>query len=179
MQLHLHMRGTSVLAMLATSLLSVGCQSSADPALPTNDLVISNAQIVDGTGSDPFPGSIVVRAGRIVSVLPSGQQVPDAVEVIDGSGMTVIPGLWDMHVHLAEVKLTPEALPGFIASGVTSVRDAGGYISVLERWDQEVSRGQRIGPRIYAGGPTVNGPGSESADRRRQPKAHGAHAAGR
>ncbi len=143
---------------LAIPMLVGGCATPADRA----DLLISNVLIVNGTGSAPLMGSVLVDRGRVRAVIPSGAAGPPAAEVIDGSGGTLLPGLWDMHVHLAEDQERSESLRDFIRFGVTSVRDAGGHIDVLRAWDREARSGRRIGPMIYSVGPTVNGPGDDS-----------------
>src|SRR5918993_1015176 len=68
---------------------------SAQPAPP--DLVITNAQIVDGTGAPGRRGSVVVAQGRVVSV---GDATPtQAVRTIDARGRVLAPGFIDMHSH--------------------------------------------------------------------------------
>lgn len=62
----------------------------------------------------------------------------------------MIPGLWDMHVHLS--KAGENTLPLFIANGVTSVRDMGGDYIQLLKWRKEAANGTRLSPRIKTPG---------------------------
>lgn len=69
-----------------------------------NRFVITNATIVDGTGADPFTGTVVVDGDRIAGVRHAGQHRTPSVEgsaesTIDGSGLIVAPGFIDVHTH--------------------------------------------------------------------------------
>ena len=81
-------------------------------------------------GRDPQPDRTVVISGdRIASITSSPP--PEGARAIDGRGKFLIPGLCDMHVHLAGVTADPKwskttLLPLLIANGVTTVRDMGG-----------------------------------------------------
>lgn len=98
--------------------------------------------LIDGTGADPVQGAtVIIEDGAIVAVNRNGD-IPRGAEVIDASGMTVMPGMIDCHVHLTsnaqgiqQRLLTPwsltiaQALANAkltLESGFTSVRDAGG-----------------------------------------------------
>jgi len=84
-------------------------------------------------------------------------KVPDNSKIVDGKGKFVIPGLWDMHVHLEIAG--EESLPFFIANGVTSVRDMGANsFSLLKGWTEQIEKGSMIGPHITAAGPMIDGP---------------------
>jgi len=58
----------------------------------------------------------------------------------------LIPGLWDMHVHLS--KAGENTLPLFVANGITNVRDMGGDYIQLLKWRKEAADGTRLSPRI-------------------------------
>ncbi len=115
--------------------------------------------VLDGTGAAPAPADVHVVDGRVAEV-GAGLQV-DADEVVDCAGATVLPGLFDCHVHvmieqpdLMRVLQTPFSLPFFQAvhrmratleTGITWVRDAGGAdLGVAEA----VRRGLTPGPRM-------------------------------
>ena len=72
---------------------------AATAGLAAQDLVITNARILDGTGPSIDRGTIVIRGGRIVSVAAGGAGVP-GVQTIDARGMTVLPGFIDGHRHI-------------------------------------------------------------------------------
>src|SRR5690349_17049442 len=76
----------------------LGSLALAAPAAAQN-LVITNAHIVDGKGGEIANGSVVIRDGRIVSVGEGTASAPGAQQ-IDAKGMTVVPAFIDAHRHL-------------------------------------------------------------------------------
>lgn len=125
------------------------------PVSKARPTVFTRVTVIDCTGSPPKPNMTVVLDGdRISDIGGSGQvHLPKGARVIDAAGKFLIPGLWDMHVHLA--KSGENTLPLFIANGVTSVRDMGGDPELLLRWRQEIAKGKRLGPRIKTAGPIL------------------------
>lgn len=92
--------------------------------------------------------TVVINGDRIIMVGPSSAiNVPKDAERIDGAGKTLLPGLFDMHVHAT-------AKDGFlnIASGVTTVRDMGNDIEVLKHLQDQWDSGVAIGPRVWKAG---------------------------
>jgi hypothetical protein len=122
----------------------------------SSSLVFTNITVIDMTGAPPKSDMTVVIAGnRIIGLGRTGRvRVPRGAQVIDATGKFLIPGLWDMHVHIKE---TERSLPMFIANGVTGVRNTGGIAADLFRWRAETASGRLLGPRIIACGPVVDG----------------------
>jgi len=92
--------------------------------------------------------TVVVSGDRFVSVGPADSVHPPAdAERIDGTGETLLPGLFDMHAHA-------QPLDGIlnIASGVTTVRDMGNDISQLQHLQDQWQNGTAIGPRVWKSG---------------------------
>ena len=118
----------------------------------------TNITVIDGRSAEPRADrTVVVRGNRIVAEGPSTTiAVPGGARVIDGRGKFLIPGLWDMHVHLA-MPGGRDVLPLYIANGVTSVRDMAGDWSTLTAWRRDIAAGSVIGPRIVASGPYLEG----------------------
>src|SRR3954454_16193769 len=82
------------------------------------DFAITNATIVDGTGSAPYTGDVGIRDGRIVAV---GKLDEPAAETVDATGLIVTPGFVDPHTHYdAQLHWDPGATPSNV-HGVTSV----------------------------------------------------------
>ena len=130
------------------------------PAVQADRYAIRGVTLIDGRGGSPERGmTVVVRGRHIETVARDGSPtVPAGIRVIDGTGSYVIPGLWDTHVHF---RLEGEsALRMYIASGVTTVRDAGGPLATLRAWNREITAGTRVGPRIFASGPMLESPAS-------------------
>jgi len=117
--------------------------------------------VVDADGLRPEQ-TVIARGDSIIAVGPTrGTTVPAGARVIDARGKYLIPGLWDMHVHLSFFGAS--RLPLFIMNGVTGVRDLGGVPDSIFRWRDQIRWGARLGPRIVAAGITLSGPASRSA----------------
>ncbi len=120
---------------------------------------VTDVGVVDVRSGTVIAGQTVVIAdGRIRSVA-SDAVVPTGATVVDGSGRFLIPGLWDMHVHLRSPLAPSVLMPQFVAYGVTGVRemasdceepDGRTCIGQLREWQDEIEAGARIGPRLLA-----------------------------
>jgi imidazolonepropionase-like amidohydrolase len=122
-------------------------------ALLIATLAITHVTVIDvASGTLRRDAIVVVRGDRIES---SGSAVPKDAQIVDGHGKFLIPGLWDMHVHLSWTK--ESALMLLVANGVTGVRDLGGKLSELDEWRTKIAAGLIIGPRIFRAGPILNG----------------------
>jgi len=107
--------------------------------------------------------TVVIYNGRILSIDPTkSAKISRKSSSIDCHGLFLIPGLWDMHVHLVFGDWFPAAkdisLPLFVANGVTGVRDMGSELQVVQRWRSEIEMGRLVGPHIYTSGPMLDGP---------------------
>jgi Amidohydrolase family len=92
--------------------------------------------------------TVIVSGDRFASVGPaSSARLPADAERIDGTGKTILPGLFDMHAHA-------QPLDGIlnIASGVTTVRDMGNDITELQHLQDQWQNGTAIGPRLWKAG---------------------------
>jgi hypothetical protein len=100
---------------------------------------------------------VVVSGERITAVGRAGTvRVPRGALVVEAAGKFLIPGLWDMHVHLSTA--TELALPALVANGVTGVRDMGGDMDEIDGWRRRIKAGALVGPRVVRVGPVVDGP---------------------
>lgn len=115
-------------------------------------LSILNARIFDPrSGTISEPTTIIVEKNRIASI---GRDLElNAADVFDAAGKVVLPGLWDMHTHLADV----DGLLN-IAAGITSARDLGNDSDTIVELKRKIDSGSAIGPRIVLAG-LVDGPG--------------------
>ena len=127
-------------------------------------LVLNNVTVVDvRTGTLQLEQTVVLERNHIASVGPSkSAKYPRNTPSVNCRGLFLIPGLWDMHVHLVFGDWFPGAqgisLPLFVANGVTGVRDMGSELDIVQGWRNEIEAGRLIGPRIYASGPMLDGP---------------------
>lgn len=136
------------------ALVTLAAPSFSQPK-QTRPLALTHVTLIDGTGAPPrVDVTVLITGDRITKVGESGKvRVPRGARVVNARGKYLIPGLWDMHVHLA--KTGENALTLFLANGVTSVRDMGGDYAVAPKWKREVAEGVRLGPRIKTAGPIL------------------------
>ena len=142
----------------------IGCGSRMTESAATTEsvLLLENVTVIDGTGAPARAGlSVVVTGERISVVGPVGSvraiSGPGA-EPIDASGQFLIPGLWDMHVHLGGLDAGTRAGPAFIAHGVTGVRDMGSPLDEILTLRDGWRNASPSGPRLVAAGPILQGP---------------------
>src|SRR5579864_936357 len=116
---------------------------------PKGPLVFVHANLFDSESAQMLPNrTIVISGNRISSVGADGQvPLPKNAETIDASGKTLMPGLWDMHVHVQ---------PGdgllHMTCGVTSVRDLANDTDALMQMRSRFDAGTEIGPRVVMAG---------------------------
>jgi imidazolonepropionase-like amidohydrolase len=116
---------------------------------PSTPLAFKDANLFDPETGKSLPHTtVVVEGDRVKAVGPDGRvSVPKNAEVIDARGRALMPGLWDMHVHLG----TDEGLM-HVAAGVTSVRDMGNDTEALLALKGKFEAGEEIGPRVTMAG---------------------------
>ncbi|UNK56142.1 amidohydrolase family protein [Pseudoxanthomonas daejeonensis] len=145
------------------------------PGAAAQKVALVGGTLVDGSLSDPIRDSVVLVEGeRIVAVgtvetLP----VPADATVISTEGMTVLPGLWDMHVHLminghadyehwdrtypAQFRdvIMPASARQLLLAGVTGARDLGGPLEDSIAVRDAVNSGRIPGPTLFVSGPFI------------------------
>jgi len=139
-------------------LLSFFLLSSCGKAIE-GDLIISNINIIDvETGKIDSGMDLIIIKDRIMSIVPHRKKLTyNAETIVDGTGKFLIPGLWDMHVHLSMIG--KESIPLFVLNGVTGVRDMGGNWSELEEWRALGNlTEQNVYPKIKTAGPILESP---------------------
>jgi imidazolonepropionase-like amidohydrolase len=116
---------------------------------PSGALAFVHANLFDAETATSRPGStVVVEENRITAVGDDGKvNIPAGAEVIDATGKSLMPGLWDMHVHLQ-----PNDGLLHMAAGVTSVRDLANDIDQLGAMERRFNQGTEIGPRVLKAG---------------------------
>jgi imidazolonepropionase-like amidohydrolase len=120
------------------------------------DLTITNARILDGTGRVIERGSVVVRGGKIVSVSATAPAA-GAGRTINANGKTVMPGLIDAHRHIVTgnaadwlAQRAPQQMQEFLDAGFTTVLAAIDPPQAIEA-KKRIEAGQMKGPRLYVG----------------------------
>jgi imidazolonepropionase-like amidohydrolase len=146
---------------MRVSALMITMAAAVASAQPPTVVSLANVTVVSVDDGARRVANVVIRGGRIAEV--SQNPPPAAAAVIDARGKFLIPGLWDMHVHLA-TRPEPELaermlLPLFLVNGIVGVRDMGGPLERLLGLRDHVAKGQLAGPRILTPGPFVDGSG--------------------
>jgi len=138
---------------------------SAQTAGKKYTLVITNANIVDVPGGKIIPGRLLAISGDTIKAVDDTKAAAKypADRYFDAMGKYVMPGLWDMHIHLrggdSTIGANKALLPLFLAYGVTTVRECGGDITPsVMTWRRQVAAGELAGPRIFTSGPKLDGP---------------------
>src|SRR5919109_1505166 len=110
---------------------------------------------------DETCAAAVGSGGRITGMVHD-MTLPKDARIIDGHGRFLIPGMWDMQVHLASVVIAAElwepTLWLFPANGVTGVRDMGCDWDVLRVWRDKIDSGAALGAEMVAAGLILDGP---------------------
>ncbi|MCB0688211.1 MAG: amidohydrolase family protein [Saprospiraceae bacterium] len=131
--------------------------------------------LIDGFGGTPLQNSVVIIEGeRIKEIGQVGKiTIPDGAEIISTEGMSVMPGLWDMHVHLMinghsnyaywdkkypplfKDVIMPASAHQLLMAGVTSARDLGGPLEASIAVRDNINSGKLPGPTLYVSGPFI------------------------
>lgn len=151
-------------------LLGFACFAGLLPAWPVSEehsaarVTFVNATIIDTAGGAPerdmtvvVSGGRIERIGKTVAADSTGGQTG---QVIESRGKFLIPGLWDMHTHVAGIHADPAwakdlLIPLLVANGITGIRDMGGDLNSLLTWRKAIVSGAMIGPHIVAAGPML------------------------
>ncbi len=146
----------STVAVCSAVTSASGAHLTGDTDVRAADLLVTNVRTISFTGDAPDireGEQFLIKDGRIVRVGGSGSEL-QADTVIDGKGLTLIPGLTDMHVHIWD----EAELGAYLAHGVTTVRNMSGmpfHLGLQER----IARGDLAGPRLLTSGPILNSSG--------------------
>ena len=130
--------------------------------------------LIDGFGGKPLRNSVILLRGDRIEKIGTAESlpVPSGYERISTEGMTVLPGIWDMHVHLlyggypngGEWQRNYHAqYPAIMAAtaaqllmaGVTTTRDMGAPLPLILDMKKQIASGAIPGPTLYAAGPQV------------------------
>jgi imidazolonepropionase-like amidohydrolase len=165
-------------SLIVAGLISSGAfqiQPTTATTQPSRVKALVGGTLIDGYGGRPLRNSVVIIEGqRIKSVGQVGtSSVPKDAEVISTEGMTVLPGLWDMHVHLMinghsdyahwdktypsqfGSVIMPASAKQLLLAGVTSARDLGGPLKESIEVRDAINAGKIPGPTLYVSGPFI------------------------
>lgn len=143
-------------ALLTLAALASGCASPPAEG-PYSAVVVDGATLVrPERGERRADTRIVIEGDRIRCV---GQRhecpAPAGARRLDGQGRFVIPGLFDAHIHTSQ--RLAQVAPLYLAFGITSVRDMGGFPDFTRSLQDSISAGVLLGPRIFTAGRPIDG----------------------
>ncbi len=150
-----------------------------------NKKALVGGTLIDGFGGEPIENSVIIIEGeRIKAIGQVGSlAIPADAEVISTEGMSVLPGLWDMHVHLMinghsnyehwdstyinvfRSIIMPSSAKQLLYAGVTSARDLGAPLEASIAVRDSINKGMIEGPTMYMSGPFLQHapyPGTEA-----------------
>ena len=157
------------LQLFALALAQDRSTNSAALNIANTSIYITHVTVIDTkSGKEDRDRTVIISGNRILDIQDSKQvKAPSGAKVVDATGKYLIPGLWDMHVHIrGSIKgSTPNLaeeneamLPLYLANGITGVREMGGdLIDLVLQWRSEVESGMRIAPHIVTCGPKLDG----------------------
>ncbi|HET9369721.1 MAG TPA: amidohydrolase family protein [Vicinamibacterales bacterium] len=165
----------AIAIVVAATAAATRAGSASAPSQAGRTLALVGGTLIDGFGSTPIRNSVVIVQGeKITAVGEAGRlAVPTGAEVVSTEGMTVLPGLWDMHVHLMitghsdyahwdktyparfEKEIMPASAKQLLLAGVTSARDLGAPLEASINVRDAINRGDIPGPTLYVSGPFI------------------------
>jgi imidazolonepropionase-like amidohydrolase len=142
--------GELVRSGISQEMLDLDALDREVPSEMSGTFAIVGARLIDGTGVAALEhATVLVRDGRIAAVGPeSAVTVPTGARVVHAEGKSLLPGLWEMHVHYSGVEFGPALL----AAGVTTARDCGGESEFLTTVRRKIDQQHALGPRLLLAG---------------------------
>ena len=128
-------------------LLSLGIAACFALNLAAQDVAITNVRIIAGNGPIVLSGTIVVRGGKIVSA-SAGTASTQGLKVIDGKGMSALPGYIDAHKHINTGPDEKAQMQSLLEAGYTTVLSGGGPGDGSLALRDHIESGMINGPRV-------------------------------
>ena len=137
--------------------------------------VLVGGVLIDGYGGPPLRNSVIIIEGERIQAVGTlaTLPVPPGAEVISTAGMSILPGLWDMHVHTMldghsdythwdktyppqlESVIMPASAKQLLLAGITSARDLGGPLEASIHVRDAIRAGNIPGATLYVAGPFI------------------------
>jgi imidazolonepropionase-like amidohydrolase len=170
--------------LLVAALLVLPAAVFAAPAVPRKTALVGG-RLIDGWGGAPVNRSVILIDGERITAVGTVDTlpVPAGYEVVSTAGMSVLPGLWDSHVHTMLLghsdyphwdktyparfasEIMPAAAHQLLLAGVTSACDLGAPLADSLSVRDRIARGEIPGPTLYVSGPFIQHepyPGTEA-----------------
>lgn len=161
------------------------CLITTSLSAQNNLKALVGGTLIDGFSSTPIRNSVIIIEGERIKAVGTVKTlpIPEGAEVISTEGMSVMPGLWDMHVHLMitghsdyaywdktylpllKDVIMPASAHQLLLAGVTSARDLGAPLEESINVRDRINKGEIPGPTMYMSGPFIQKkpyPGTEA-----------------
>ena len=179
------LRALPAVVVIVSLVVTVALAQRSPPGPSSQDrpLALIGGTLIDGTGNAPIRDSVVLIRGQRIEKIgtTASLPVPGGYEALSTEGLTVLPGLWDLHVHLMyaghpdtrhwfdtytsqfERVIMPASAEQLLMAGVTSVRDLAAPPQPILAVKQRIARGEIPGPTLYVAGPALTKGGNPNA----------------
>ncbi|MEM5506441.1 amidohydrolase family protein [Shewanella frigidimarina] len=140
---------------------SIGFKDKAD--VPRGTVVFTGGKVITMENDQVIDnGVVIVKDNKIVSVGDANTIIPKNAQVIDISGKTIMPGIFDAHAHggQADDEIIPQqnwALYSGLSLGVTSIHDPSNDTTEIFAASEQQKAGNIVGPRIFSTGTILYG----------------------
>ncbi len=153
------MSTSKILLRMISAVTVAACAAGLSTVHAASDtLAVTGARVIVGNGQVIESGTVVVRDGLIESVA-AGSSAPDGVTVVDGTGMTLMPGFIDAHRHIIRGEPDPwmkdQAVPvmqDMLDAGITTTLSCGDPLPHILQLREKLADGSIAGPRLLAAG---------------------------
>ena len=146
-------------------------------------LALIGGTLIDGTGNAPIRDSVVLIRGQRIEKIgtTASLPVPGGYEAVSTEGLTVLPGIWDLHVHLMyaghpdsrywfdtytpqfERVIMPASAQQLLMAGVTTARDLAAPLQPILAVKRRIASGEISGAGLYVAGPALTKGGNPNA----------------
>ena len=173
----------AVSILAACVVTAVAQQRSAGRSAPNGPLALIGGTLIDGTGRAPIRDSVVLIRGQRIEKVGTADSlpVPGGYLRVSTEGLTVLPGLWDLHVHLMyaghpdprywfdtytpqfERVVMPASAQQLLMAGVTTARDLAAPPQQVLNVKRRIASGEIPGPGLFVAGPALTKGGNPNA----------------
>lgn len=145
MRIILRRRARTSSALLALALCVPAAASSQDLAITNIKIIVGSGQVIDS-------GTIIVRDRKIATVTAASVRIPQGIQMIDGKGLSAMPGFIDGHKHLADGPTGKAWMQSLLEAGYTTVLIGGGPAEANLVLAKKIDSGEYNGPRVIPSG---------------------------
>ena len=174
---------SAIVVLAGLTVTALANQGSAERSTGDGPLALVGGTLIDGSGRAPIPDSVIlIRAQRIEKIgTIDSLPVPDGYLRVSTEGLTVLPGLWDLHVHVMyaghpdsrhwfdtytsqfERVIMPASAEQLLMAGVTTARDLAAPLQPVLAVKRRIASGEISGPALYVAGPALTKGGNPNA----------------